>query len=67
MDLRDLVPVAGEEGTSQSLVRGIAAAMADRGYAPQGFNAVIYSAMLEKRPQSLKARLGTIAPAPVSE
>lgn len=30
-------------------------------------NAVIYSAMLEKRPQSLKARLGTIAPAPVSE
>ena len=30
-------------------------------------NAVIYSAMLEKRPQSLKARLGTIAPAPASE
>ena len=30
-------------------------------------NAVIYSAMLERRPQSLKARLGTIAPAPVSE
>ena len=45
VDLRDLVPVAGEEGTSQSLVRGIAAAMADRGYAPQGFNAVIYSAV----------------------
>ena len=30
-------------------------------------NAVIYSAMLEKRPQSLKARLGTIAPTPASE
>ncbi|HAF55716.1 MAG TPA: transglycosylase [Thauera sp.] len=30
-------------------------------------NAVIYSAMLEKRPQSLKARLGTIAPAPTRE
>lgn len=30
-------------------------------------NAVIYSAMLEKRPQSLTARLGTIAPAPASE
>lgn len=30
-------------------------------------NAVIYSAMLEKRPQSLKARLGTIAPGVASE
>lgn len=30
-------------------------------------NAVIYSAMLEKRPQSLKARLGTIAPGVTSE
>lgn len=30
-------------------------------------NAVIYAAMMEKRPQSLKAQLGTIAAAPVSE
>lgn len=30
-------------------------------------NAVIYSAMLDKRPQSLKARLGTIAPSPLGE
>ena len=30
-------------------------------------NAVIYSAMLEKQPQSLKARLGTIAPGAASE
>ena len=30
-------------------------------------NAVIYSAMLEKRPQSLKARLGTIAPGTINE
>lgn len=30
-------------------------------------NAVVYSAMLENRPQSLKARLGTIAPAPNNE
>ncbi len=30
-------------------------------------NAVIYAAMMEKRPQSLTARLGTIAPAPASE
>lgn len=30
-------------------------------------NAVIYAAMLEKRPQSLKARLGTIAPGAASE
>ena len=28
---------------------------------------VIYAAMLEKRPQSLKARLGTIAPGAASE
>lgn len=30
-------------------------------------NAVIYSAMLERRPQSLKARLGTIAPGTTGE
>lgn len=30
-------------------------------------NAVIYAAMMEKRPQSLTARLGTIAPAPPGE
>ena len=32
-----------------------------------GVAAVIYSAMLEKQPQSLKARLGTIAPGAASE
>jgi soluble lytic murein transglycosylase len=30
-------------------------------------NAVIYAAMLEGQPQSLKARLGTVAPRPASE
>jgi soluble lytic murein transglycosylase len=30
-------------------------------------NAVIYAAMLERRPQSLKARLGTVAPRPAGE
>ena len=30
-------------------------------------NAVIYAAMIEGQPQSLKMRLGTVAPRPASE
>ena len=43
LDATALEPVAGEEGTSASLVRGICRAMTDRGYAVAGFDACITS------------------------
>lgn len=45
VNLDELDPKPEEEGTSQALVRGMAAAMAQRGYSPVGFNAVVYSAV----------------------
>lgn len=46
IDLSNLLPVVGEEGTSASLVRGIASRMAELGYKIGGFDAVITSDVL---------------------
>ncbi|MGO1592808.1 MAG: galactokinase [Ancrocorticia sp.] len=45
VDLGNLEPNSQEFGTSESLVRGIARAITDRGYDVAGFNAVISSAV----------------------
>lgn len=46
VDLSNLIPVAEEQETTASLIRGIAAALAQRGYPAQGFNAYVTSEVL---------------------
>lgn len=46
IDLRQLSPVQGEENTSAALVRGVAARIAQLGYAVAGFDAYISSDVL---------------------
>ena len=43
MDLTDLSPRKDEEGTTQALIRGVAAGMKDAGYAIGGFDATVTS------------------------
>ena len=43
IDLSELDPVSGEKGTSDALIRGVAAGLKQRGFRIGGFNAVVYS------------------------
>ena len=43
MDLADLTPQKGEEGTTRALIRGVAAGMKDAGYQIGGFDAAVTS------------------------
>ncbi len=43
VDLRDLAPRADEAGTAAALVRGVAAALTQRGAVPGGFSACLHS------------------------
>ncbi|MBQ5755486.1 MAG: galactokinase [Oscillospiraceae bacterium] len=45
VDLNDLAPRPGEAGTSEALVRGIAARMVQAGHIPSGFDACLVSAV----------------------
>ena len=45
MDLSDLAPVEAEQGTTASLVRGVAAKMKEQGYQIGGFNAAVTSSV----------------------
>lgn len=46
VDLAELEPVAAERGRTESLVRGVARGLADRGLRPRGFEARIHSTVL---------------------
>jgi galactokinase len=46
VDLGDLAPVAGERGKTESLVRGVARALSDRGVRPRGFSGRIHSEVM---------------------
>ncbi|MBQ1549388.1 MAG: galactokinase, partial [Clostridia bacterium] len=64
VDLKELDPVAGEEGTSKALIRGVAGALADAGYQVGGFDAYSTSEVLQGSGMSSSAAyevlLGTI-------
>ena len=64
VDLKELDPVAGEEGTSTALIRGVAGARADAGYQVGGFDAYSTSEVLQGSGMSSSAAyevlLGTI-------
>ena len=64
VDLKDLNPVAGEEGTSKALIRGVAGALAEAGYTVGGFDAYTTSEVLQGSGMSSSAAfevlLGTI-------
>ena len=64
VDLEELDPVAGEEGTSKALIRGVAGALADAGYQVGGFDAYSTSEVLQGSGMSSSAAyevlLGTI-------
>ena len=64
VDLKELDPVAGEEGTSKALIRGVAGALAEAGYTVGGFDAYTTSEVLQGSGMSSSAAfevlLGTI-------
>ncbi len=64
VDLKELNPVAGEEGTSKALIRGVAGALAEAGYTVGGFDAYTTSEVLQGSGMSSSAAfevlLGTI-------
>ena len=64
VDLKDLNPVAGEEGSSKALIRGVAGALAEAGYTVGGFDAYTTSEVLQGSGMSSSAAfevlLGTI-------
>ena len=64
VDLKDLNPVPGEEGTSKALIRGVAGALAEAGYTVGGFDAYTTSEVLQGSGMSSSAAfevlLGTI-------
>ena len=64
VDLKELNPVAGEEGTSRALIRGVAGALAEAGYTVGGFDAYTTSEVLQGSGMSSSAAfevlLGTI-------
>ena len=64
VDLKELEPVASEEGSSKALIRGVAGALADAGYQVGGFDAYSTSEVLQGSGMSSSAAyevlLGTI-------
>ncbi|MEE1187651.1 MAG: galactokinase family protein, partial [Acutalibacteraceae bacterium] len=64
VDLKELNPVAGEEGTSKALIRGVAGALAEAGDTVGGFDAYTTSEVLQGSGMSSSAAfevlLGTI-------
>ena len=64
VDLGDLSVNENEKGTTQALIRGVAAGLADRGYKVGGFNAVIASDVLPgsglSSSASIEVLMGTI-------
>ena len=64
VDLRDLRPQPGEQNTTEALIRGVAAAFADRGCKLRGFDAYVTSAVLPgsglSSSAALEVLLGTV-------